>query len=40
MLYHVTQFSYDNQGNLSDVIYPDGYIVYDTYNPIRQLVAK
>jgi len=34
---HVTHFTHDNQGNVSDVVYPDGYSVTNQYNLLRQL---
>jgi RHS repeat-associated protein len=37
-LTNVTQFYYDNQGNLTNTIYPDYYTVTRTYNLLRQAV--
>jgi len=39
-LNNVTQFVHDNQGNLIQTIYPDGYTINNTYNSIRQLVCR
>jgi RHS repeat-associated protein len=39
-LQQVTYFIHDNQGNLTQASYPDGYAVYNTYNLLRQLVVK
>jgi YD repeat-containing protein len=36
----VTQFEYDNQGNRTTELYPDGYNVYNTFNSIRQLTVR
>jgi RHS repeat-associated protein len=35
----VTQFSYDNQGNLTNSIYADNYSLTNTYNLLRQVVS-
>jgi len=35
-----TLFSYDNQGNRTQVQYPDGYTVNNSYNLIRQLATS
>ncbi len=37
---NVTHFNYDNQGNLINVIYPDGYSLTNQYNLIRQLTQR
>jgi RHS repeat-associated protein len=39
-LLQVTQYDYDNQGNMTEGLYPDGYDVYNTFNSIRQLVVR
>lgn len=39
-LENVTYFVHDNQGNLLQTIYPDGYSVTNTWNLIRQLVTR
>jgi len=39
-LNQVTQFIYDQQGNLVSILYPDGYSVTNTYNSIKQLTQK
>ncbi|MGA2751118.1 MAG: hypothetical protein ABSG59_20310, partial [Verrucomicrobiota bacterium] len=36
----VTEFVHDNQGNVTETLYPDGYDLFDTYNSIRQLVVR
>jgi RHS repeat-associated protein len=38
-LNQVTIFNHDNQGNLTQVFYPDGYSVTNIYNTIHQLVV-
>jgi RHS repeat-associated protein len=35
-----TLFAHDNQGNLTQTTYPDGYTVNNTYNLLRQLVTR
>ena len=39
-LQQVTYLIHDNQGNLLQTIYPDGYAVTNTYNLIHQLVVR
>ncbi|HTX21666.1 MAG TPA: RHS repeat-associated core domain-containing protein, partial [Candidatus Aquilonibacter sp.] len=36
---NVTYFTHDNQGNLTQTTYPDGYTVDNTYNLLRQLIT-
>jgi RHS repeat-associated protein len=37
---NVTQFVHDNQGNVTAMLYPDGYDVFNTFNSIQQLVVR
>jgi YD repeat-containing protein len=37
---YLTQFTHDNQGNLTQVSYPDSYTVNNTYNLLHQLVTR
>ena len=37
---NITHFNYDNQGNLINVFYPDGYSLTNQYNLIRQLTQR
>jgi RHS repeat-associated protein len=39
-LTNITQFTHDNQGNLTQTVYPDGYTVNNTYNSIQQLAVR
>jgi RHS repeat-associated protein len=39
-LENVTYFVHDNQGNLINTIYPDGYSITNIYNLLRQLVVQ
>jgi YD repeat-containing protein len=36
---NTTQFFYDNQGNLTNTLYPDGYSLARTYNLLKQVVS-
>ena len=36
---HLTQFFYDNQGNLTNTLYADGYSVTRAYNLLQQVVT-
>jgi RHS repeat-associated protein len=36
----VTQFVYDNQGNVTAAYFPDGYSLFNTFNSIRQLIVR
>ena len=36
----MTQFVHDNQGNVTETLYPDPYYLFDAYNSIRQLVTR
>jgi RHS repeat-associated protein len=39
-LNNVTYFIHDNQGNLTQAFYPDGYSITNSYNLIHQLVTR
>lgn len=39
-LQNVTYYIHDNQGNLIQTSYPDGYTITNTYNLIHQLVSR
>lgn len=37
---NATHFSHDNQGNIIQTIYPDGYVITNQYNLLRQLTKR